>query len=92
MWDPTPLNWSRLCGIGLAKTGVRYVGRNTKTPLPSFKHHSHRPCYRQAYPSEIDIAALNQAFAERALTLLHKQKLIADDDGLQILSLRINLC
>jgi hypothetical protein len=28
MWDPTPLNWSRLCGIGLAKTGVRYVGRN----------------------------------------------------------------
>jgi len=30
MWDPTPLNWSRLCGIGLAKTGVRYVGRNSE--------------------------------------------------------------
>jgi len=29
MWDPTPLNWSRLCGIGLANTGVRYVGRNS---------------------------------------------------------------
>lgn len=35
---------------------------------------------------EIDIAALNQAFAERVLALLHKQELIADDDVLQILS------
>ena len=29
---------------------------------------------------EIDIAALNQAFAERILALLHKQELISDDD------------
>ena len=35
---------------------------------------------------EIDIAALNQAFAERVLALLHKQELITDDDVLQILS------
>ena len=35
---------------------------------------------------EIDIAALNQAFAERVLAALHKKELITDDDVLQILS------
>ena len=35
---------------------------------------------------EIDIATLNQAFAERVLALLHKQELISDDDVVQILS------
>jgi len=39
MWDPTPLNWSRLCGIDLAQTGVRYVGRNTVELVdPRFYH------------------------------------------------------
>jgi hypothetical protein len=35
---------------------------------------------------EIDISALNQAFAERVLALLHKQELITDDVVVQILS------
>jgi hypothetical protein len=35
---------------------------------------------------EIDIAVLNQAFAERVLALLHKQELITDDVVVQILS------
>ena len=35
---------------------------------------------------EIDIAALNRAFTERVLALLHKQELISDDDVVQILS------
>ena len=33
---------------------------------------------------EIDIAALNRAFTERVLALLHKQELISDDDVLKI--------
>ena len=43
MWDPTPLNWSRLCGINLAKTGVRYVGRNS-----GMSHVRTSPYYPQA--------------------------------------------
>ena len=35
---------------------------------------------------EIDIAALNQAFAERVLAQLHKQELITDDVVAQVLS------
>ena len=35
---------------------------------------------------EIDIGALNQAFAERILALLHKQELITDDVVAQVLS------
>ena len=35
---------------------------------------------------EIDIAALNQAFAEHVLAALHKQELITDDVVVQILS------
>jgi hypothetical protein len=36
--------------------------------------------------SEIDLAALTQAFAEFVLAQLHKRELIADDDVAQILS------
>ena len=36
--------------------------------------------------SEVDLKAIEQAFAERVLAQLHKQELISDDDVVQILS------
>ena len=36
--------------------------------------------------TEVDLKAIEQAFAERVLALLHKQELLTDDDVVQILS------
>jgi len=35
MWDWPTLKWVRLCGIYYAKTGAKYVGRNTRLNFSS---------------------------------------------------------